>query len=115
MLLAGLKQLTLFGSGILHLDAGSTLQNSDKEKRMVEADYFFRKIFWTRFIQEPERNPLIRIWNKICISYFYFFGLTTSLLKGDNEMFQRKLKSIEKARNFLKSHQFTSIPKIVKK
>lgn len=115
MHIAGLKQLTLFGSGILHLDAGSTLQNSDKEKRMVEADYFFRKIFWTRFIQEPERNPLIRIWNKICISYFYFFGLTTSLLKGDNEMFRRKLKSIKKACSFLKSHQFSSIPKIVKK
>ena len=115
MHLAGLRQLTLFGSGILHLDAGSALQNTDREKRMVEADYFFRKIFWTRFIQEPERNPLFRVWNKICISYFYFFGLTVSLLKGDNEMFRRKLKSIEKARSFLKSPQFISIPKIVKK
>lgn len=115
MHLAGLKQLTLFGSGILHLDAGSALQNAEKGEKMVEADYFFRKIFWTRFIQEPERNPLMKVWNKICISYFYFFGLTVSLLKGDNEMFRRKLESIEKARNFLKSHQFTTIPKIVKK
>ena len=45
MHLAGLKQLTLFGSGILHLDAGSTLQNTDKEKRMVEADFFSERFF----------------------------------------------------------------------
>ena len=115
MHLAGLKQMTLFGSGIQHLDAGSTLQNTNKERSMVEADYFFRKIFWTRFIQDPERNSLIKVWNKICIYYFYFFGLTVSLLKGDCKMFRRKLRSIEKARSFLKSATYTSIPKIIKK
>lgn len=115
MHLYGLKQLTLFGSGIRHLDAGSTLQNVDKERQMVEADYYFRLIFWSRFIQEPEKNPLIRVWNRGCISYFYLFGLMISLLKRDHDMLGRKLKSIKRARSFLKSELYASIPKIVKK
>lgn len=115
MHLYGLKQLTLFGSGIRHLDAGSTLQNVNKERQMVEADYYFRLIFWSRFIQEPEKNPLIRIWNRGCISYFYLFGLMMSLLKRDHDMLGRKLKSIKRARSFLKSELYASIPKIVKK
>ncbi len=115
MHLYGLKQLTLFGSGIRHLDAGSTLQNVDKERQMVEADYYFRLIFWSRFIQEPEKNPLIRVWNRGCISYFYLFGLMMSLLKRDHDMLGRKLKSIKRARSFLKSELYASIPKIVKK
>lgn len=115
MHLYGLKQLTLFGSGIRHLDAGSTLQNVDKERQMVEADYYFRLIFWSRFIQEPETNPLIRVWNRGCISYFYLFGLMMSLLKRDHDMLGRKLKSIKRARSFLKSELYASIPKIVKK
>lgn len=114
MHLIGLKQLTLFGSGIVHLDAGTTLQNVDRAKRMVEADYFFRKVFWTRFIQESEHNPFIRAWNRVCIGYFYIFGLAVSLVKGDREMFRRKLKSIDKARSFLKSPQYASIPKVVR-
>lgn len=115
MHLYGLKQLTLFGSGIRHLDAGSTLQNVNKERQMVEADYYFRLIFWSRFIQEPEKNPLIRVWNRGCISYFYLFGLMMSLLKRDHDMLGRKLKSIKRARSFLKSELYASIPKIVKK
>lgn len=115
MYLYGIKQYTLYHTNIKHLDGSGNMTNQEKAKKLVEADYYFRKVFWARFIQEPEQNPFVRIWNKVCISYFYLFGLMMSLLKGDCDMLRRKLRAIEKARSFLKSPQYVSIPKIVKK
>ena len=114
MHLLGLKVLTLFHSGIEHLDAGSTLMDSDKEKRMLEGDCFFKTIFWHRFIQEPERNIITRIWNAICIKYYYAFTFAVSLMKGNVEIYKVKRQGVERAKMFLHSEEFRSLPKIIK-
>lgn len=114
MYLQGLKQLTLFNSGIEHLDAGNNLGNKDKELKLVEGDYFFRKIFWHRFIQMPEKNLMKRLWNRMCISYFYGFGLLVSSLKGDKKALEAKRRGIANAEAFLNSEQYYKLPKIEK-
>lgn len=115
MYLAGLKQLTLFGSGIEHLDAGGNLGNKDKELNLIESDYFFRKVFWHRFLQMPERRWTKRLWNRICITYFYSFGFCISALKGDMAAFRAKRRGLVRAKTFLRSDRYKSLPKIEKK
>lgn len=114
MYLCGIRQFTLFHTGIKHLDGSGNMTNPEKGKKLVEADYFFRKIFWTRFIQEPERNPMIKLWNRICIGYFYSFGIMMSVIKGDRDMLYRKWHSIKRAKEFLKSPEYASLPKIIR-
>jgi len=115
MYLSGLKQLTFFGSGIEHLDAGGNLGNKEKELSLIEGDYFFRKVFFHRFLQLPERNVLKRIWNRLCIGYFYSFGLCISAVKGDRAALAAKRRGIERANIFLKSKEYLSLPKVEKK
>lgn len=115
MYLAGLKQLTLFGSGIEHLDAGGNLGNKEKEMKLIEGDYFFRKVFWHRFLQVPERRCTKRLWNRICISYFYSFGFCISALKGDKAAFRAKRRGLVRANTFIRSDRYKSLPKIEKK
>ncbi len=115
MYLSGLKQLTIFGTGIKHLDAGGNLGNKENELKLIEGDYFFRKVFWHRFLQAPEKNALKRFWNRICISYFYAFGFFISAIKGDKETTAAKRRGLNKANAFLKSEQYLSLPKIEKK
>lgn len=115
MYLSGLRQLTVFGTGIAHLDAGNNLGNKEKELNLIEGDYFFRKVFWHRFLQTPERNSFKQIWNRICISYFYGFGLLISVLKNDSDALEAKSRGLNRANAFLKSEQYKSLPKIEKK
>lgn len=115
MYLAGLKSLTVFGTGIEHLDAGGNLGNKEKELMLIEGDYFFRKVFWHRFLQLPERNWRKRMWNAVCINYFYLFGFVVSWLKGERDVLKVKRAGLASARSFLKSDQYASLPKIEKK
>lgn len=114
MYLSGLKQLTIFGTGIEHLDAGGNLGNKEKELRLIEGDYFFRKVFWHRFLQTPERRIIKRFWNRICISYFYGFGLFISALKGKKATIAAKRRGLANANAFLRSDEYKSLPKVKK-
>lgn len=115
MYLSGMKILTLFGTGIEHLDSGNNLGNKEKELSLIEGDYFFRKVFSDRFLQLPEKNPLLRLWNLICINYFYGFGLLVSTIKGDRAAIKAKQRGMAAARKFLSSNRYRSLPKVVKK
>jgi len=112
MYLYGLKQLTYYHSGIRHLDAGDNLGNKGKEKQLVENDYFFRRVFFQRFLLEPEKSILWKLWKKSCISYFFIFGLLVSLIKGDTDMCRRKIAAITNAKRFIASREYKKLPKI---
>lgn len=114
MYLSGLRQLTVFGTGIEHLDAGGNLSNKEKELRLIEGDYFFRKVFWHRFLQTPESRVMKRIWNRICISYFYGFGFFISAIKGKKATLAAKHRGLSRANAFLKSEEYKSLPKVKK-
>ncbi len=112
MYCAGLKQLTLFHSGIVHLDAGTTLQSSEKEKCLIYSDFWFKTIFWHRFIYLPETSLLKKMWSVMCIGYVYVFTLGISLLKGEWTIFKIKKSAISEARKYLRSEEYKSLPLI---
>ena len=114
MYLMGLKQLTWFHSGIKHLDAGSTLQNEDKAKRMIYADIRFKIIFWHRFIYLPESSIARNIWNWVCIVYTMAFTLLVSLPKMNWSILQLKWNAIREGVRFIKSDAYQKLPKIKK-
>ena len=114
MYLSGLKVLTIFNSGIVHLDAASTLETLDRVKTRIYCDFRFKTIFWHRFIYLPENKWLLRQWSKLCIGYAFGFGLLISLIKGQIDIFKIKKKAIEDGIGFIKSCDYKKLPKIKK-
>lgn len=85
MYLNGLKILTSYDSGIVHLDAGSSTGYVDRTCKVIYSEYRNKLIFWYRFIYSNEKNYLLRLWKIACITYVY--GLQSinaiyKLLKG---------------------------------
>lgn len=116
MYLAGLKQLTWFHSGIRHLDAGTSLQQSDqKKKELIYSDFRFKTIFWHRFIYLPETALVLKAWDAVCIGYALALTLLISLVKADLEIVRLKWKAIKDAVAFIRSDEYRRIPKIHKK
>lgn len=114
MYLSGLKQLTWFGSGIKHLDAGSSMINEDKEKMLIYSDFRFKTIFWHRFIYQPDNNFFSRIWSMICIGYALGFTLFISTLKCNFDFLKLKYRAIKEAVGFIKSEEYKNLPLIKK-
>lgn len=114
MYLFGLKQLTWFGSGIKHLDAGSTMMSEEKEKKLVYSDFRFKTIFWHRFIYQPDKNIFSRVWSIICLVYALGFTLFISLLKFNHTMFSLKYQAIKEAIGFIRSEEYKNLPLIKK-
>ena len=110
----GLKILTIYDSGIRHLDAGSTLLTLDKKRAMIYSDFWFKVTFWHRFIYIPEQNILLRCYSVICLLYTIFFTLLISLLKLEGNILKVKWRAIKDACRFLCSDSYRKIPKIVK-
>ena len=108
----GLKQLTLFNSGIKHLDAGCNLQNTEKDKTRIYCDFRFKTIFWHRFIFLPETSWLVRLWSIICLTYTFTFSLLISLCKGQWSFFKIKFQAIRNGFKFLHSKEYKLLPLI---
>lgn len=53
MYLSGLKVLTWYTHGFRHLDGGDNL---NPKKRLIAADFWYKTIFWHRFIFYPRKN-----------------------------------------------------------
>lgn len=114
MYLSDLKQLTWFGSGVKHLDAGSTMMNEEKKKMLIYSDLRFKAIFWHRFIYQPDKNILSKLWSTICIGYALGFTLLISLLKLNRAIFSLKCQAIEEAFGFIRSKEYKNLPSIKK-
>ena len=79
MHLNGLKVLTSFDSGIVHLDAGSTIGGSyDKTVKIIYSEWRNKLIFWHKFIYRQEKNPLKKVWSCVAIGYAYGFQMLNS-------------------------------------
>lgn len=115
MYLSGLRILTHYGTGIEHLDGGSNLGNKEKEKKLIYADYYFRRVFFDRFVLKPEKSKIKSLWSCLCIVYFYIFGMMMSVLKGDTEILRIKYGALHRAQEFLKSNNYGLLPLVEKK
>ena len=107
MYLHGLKQITLYGSGIVHLDAGDNL-NPQKEKMLLYADLRFKILFWYRFLYSQEKNYFMKMWDVMCLMYLLFFALFISLVKCRWDILKVKWQAVRDARSLIKSGVVTA-------
>lgn len=113
MYLMGLKILTWYNHEFIHLDGGENMQ-SEKKKKVIYADFYFKTIFWHRFIYLPDTIGWSRVWSMICIGYALSFTFLISLLKGRIDIFKLKVKAIKDAIHFIKSEEYLALPLIKK-
>lgn len=114
MYLLGLKQFTWFNNGIKHLDAGENL-NPERKRNLIYSDFYFKTIFWHRFIYLPESSIMMRIWSILSIGYTLGFTLTISLIKFNFDILKLKWKAIKEGIGFIQSDEYRSIPLITKR
>ena len=107
MYLHGLKQMTLYGSGIVHLDAGDN-RNPQKEKMLLYADFRFKILFWYRFLYSQEKNFFMKMWDVMCLMYLLFFALFISLVKCRWDVLKVKWQAVRDARSLIKSGEVTA-------
>lgn len=82
MHLCGLKVLTSFDSGIIHLDAGTTVRSSnDKILKVIYSEYRNKIIFWYKYIYKQETDMLLKFWCKVCLEYMLIVQHILSILK----------------------------------
>lgn len=71
MYLNGLKLLTSFDSGILHLDAGSTMAGSEERmSKHIYSEYRNKTIFWRKFIYPNRSIKLLSL-----LAFGYMLGV----------------------------------------
>ena len=71
MYLNGLKLLTSFDSGIVHLDAGSTLVGSEERlQKHIYSEYRNKTIFWRKFIYPSRPAKLLSL-----LAFGYMLGI----------------------------------------
>ena len=110
----GFKVLTHYQSGIEHLDAGTARISQEKEYKIIYSDFYFKNIFWHRFIYLPERNVFLRFWSIICIIYPMVFTILISILKFNKEVLAVKYRAIVDAWTFIRSEEYKNLPRIIK-
>ena len=108
----GLKILTIYNSGIIHLDAGHTRKEAEKEYQIIYSDFRFKIIFWHRFIYKLERNIFLNLWNCLCIGYVLSFTLFISIIKLDFNILSIKYKAITDAIKFIHSKEYNILPSL---
>ena len=106
MHLCGLKILTSFDSGIIHLDAGSTIQTSiDKTSKVIYSEYRNKIIFWYKYIYKHETNIILKFWSIVCLVYMlivqYFLSIL-KLLKGKKDGVNAFLKGVKDGMEYIK-------------
>lgn len=108
----GYKQLTSFNTGILHLDAGSSRVDAEKTKRITYSDFYFKTVFWHRFIFLPEKSKIVSLYDILCISYALIFTLFISMLKFNFTAVKIKYSAIKDAIMFIRSDEYKRLPLI---
>lgn len=112
----GLKVLTSFDTGIVHLDAGSTMGlNKKRTLKLVYSEYRNKLIFWHRFIYLPDKSLVLRLWDMISLGYAYVIQTLKYSLKtmfGKKDEANAFFGGIKDALKFLKSQEYRQLPRI---
>lgn len=119
MYLDGLKILTSYDSGIVHLDAGSsTGGNKNRTLKVVYSEYRNKLIFWHRFIYIPEKNIIKKMFSVFAICYAYgiqTFKYSLNAIIGNKEPFKAFIGGIKDALSYLRSNDYNKLSVIVKR
>lgn len=110
----GLKQLTWYNHHFVHLDAGGNM-TVEKEQMRLYGDVYFKFVFWHRFIYTSEKYILAKLWDTLCILYYFVFALSISLIKCELKILNAKYSALKDASEFICSKEYRSLPRIKKK
>jgi GT2 family glycosyltransferase len=106
MHLCGLKILTSFDSGIVHLDAGSTMQASDeKVLKVIYSEFRNKTIFWYKYLYSQEKNLWMKGWCCICFGYMIAIQHVRSLvklMKGKKTEVEAFRKGVKDGKDYIK-------------
>ena len=112
----GLKILTSFDSGVVHLDASTTISNpKEKSLKLVFSEYRNKLIFWHRFIYLPEKSFVMKVWSILAIAYAYgiqAFKHSFFYFIGKKEEATAFYNGVRDAVFFLKSEDYSSLPRV---
>lgn len=112
----GLRLLTSFDSGIVHLDASTTIANpKEKSLKLVFSEYRNKLIFWHRFIYLPDQSLLLRVWDVVSVGYAYVIQTFKYALKsmlGKKDETNAFFGGIKDALKFLMSQEYRQLPRI---
>lgn len=117
MYMNGLKILTSYDSGILHLDAG-TSTGEDRMLKVVYSEYRNKLIFWHRFIYMPEKNIIKKVFAVFSICYVYGIQYVKHFIRqvhGVNNAAQAFRKGVIDGKSYIKSFDYKCLRKIKKK
>ena len=107
MHLCGLKVLTSFDSGIVHLDAGSTMQaTDDKVLKTIYSEFRNKTIFWYKYIYSHEKTVLAKAWCLFCFYYMVllqYVNAIPKIIKGKSAEVDAFRKGIRDGFNYIKS------------
>lgn len=112
----GLKVLTTFDTGIVHLDAGSTIgQNPERSAKLIFSEYRNKLIFWHRFIYLPEKSLALKIWSIMAILYAYgvqFFKHSVFYFLGKKSEAKSFWSGFLSGLDYIKSEEYKRLPRI---
>ena len=112
----GLKVLTTFDTGIVHLDAGSTIgQNPERSAKLIFSEYRNKLIFWHRFIYLPEKSWALKIWSIMAILYSYgvqFFKHSVFYFLGKKSEAKSFWSGCLSGLDYIKSEEYKKLPRI---
>lgn len=111
MYLSGLKVITLYTDKVVHMDAGTSIPGTEKEKMMIYSDFRFKMIFWHRFIFLPDRG-FSRIYDVMSIMYMLMFGFLVSAVKLRFDVLSVKFSSVRDACRFIRGSRYRSLSRI---
>lgn len=114
MYLSGFRQLTWCGSGIIHMDAGTSILSEERQKLNIYSDLRFKTVFWHRFIYSPEKNVLKKFWSILCIGYTVAFSLCISMFKFNTGIIKLKYNAVRDGISFIRSDRYRLLPYIHK-
>ena len=107
----GLRQLTWYHHGFLHLDGGGNM-TPEKEAKRLYGDVYFKTVFWHRFIFKPEKNSFLKLWSCLAILYMLTFTFVSSLLRLRFDILKVKYAAVIDGVRFIKSDDYTRLPLI---
>lgn len=114
----GLKVLTSFDTGIIHLDASTTVTDPvEKNRKIIYSEYRNKLIFWHRFIYKPEKNLFLNLWSIIAIVYAYGLQAIKYYLlyfAGNKQIALGFKRGITDAIKYIKSNEYKLLDRIVK-
>lgn len=104
MHLCGLKVLTSFDSGIVHLDAGSTTANTeDRIARLIYSEYRNKLIFWYKFIYTERKSLIGKLFALLAIGYVYAFQFIKYVLLCKGNIKNAFIRGVRNAKDYIEN------------